>query len=249
MDVPMSTMTVHCFIQAAWLMAILALFTPRAWGHEAMSPPLTPSIRTMGEATLTVKPDQARLDISVVTQAEHAQPAAAENAQKLDAVLAELRQLLGPEADIKTINYSLNPSYRYPKQGGTPTIMGYTANNTVQVKTNDLAQIGKIIDTAMQSSANRIESLRFTLQDEQAVYTQALSAATTRARAKAEAMAAALGLRIVRVLAAEEGGLPPRPVLARAMEARAAPASAETPIEPGTIEVRATVGLTVEIAP
>jgi uncharacterized protein YggE len=249
MDVPMSTTTVHRFIQAAWLLAILALFTPRAGGHEAMQPSLPPSIRTMGEATLTVKPDQARLDISVVTQAEHAQPAAVENAQKLEAVLAELRKLLGPEADVKTINYSLSPSYRYPKQGGTPTITGYTASNTVQVKTNDLAQVGKIIDAAMQSSANRIEGLRFTLQDEQAVYTQALSEATARARAKAEAMASALGLRIVRVLAAEEGGLPPRPVLARTMEARAAPALPETPVEPGTIEVRASVGLTVEIAP
>ena len=119
----------------------------------------------------------------------------------------------------------------------------------MQVETNDLSQIGKIIDTAMQSSANRIDSLRFTLQDEHAVYTQALSEATSRARAKAEAVASALGLRIVRVLSAEEGGSPPRPVMARAMETRAAPALAETPVEPGTIEIRATVGLTVEIAP
>lgn len=245
----MSPTNVDYFMPAAWLIAILVLFTPRAGGHEAMQQSLPPSIRTMGEATLTVKPDQARIDIGVVTQAEHAQPAAVENAQKLETALAELRKLLGPEADIKTISYSLTPNYRYPKQGGTPTITGYTATNTVQVKTNDLSQIGKIIDIATQSSANRIDSLRFTLKDEQAVYTQALSDATARAKAKAEAMASALGLRIVRVLAAEEGGLPPRPILARTMEARAAPTVAETPVEPGTIEVRATVGLTVEIAP
>jgi uncharacterized protein len=235
-------------LQATWIIVLLALFATPVGGYEAMPHPLPPAIRTTGEATLTVKPDQARLDISVVTQAEHAQPAAAENAEKLEAVLVELRKLLGPEADIKTINYVLNPSYRYPKQGGTPTITGYTATNTVQVKTNDLSQVGKIIDTAMQSNANRIDSLRFTLQDEQAVYTQALRDATARARARAEAVASALGLRIVRVLAAEEGG-PPRPVLTRAMEARAAPPAPETPIEPGTIEIRATVGLTVEIAP
>jgi uncharacterized protein len=245
----MRTASLLHVIQAAWMMALLAMFTSPAGSQPTTQHPLPPSIRTMGEATLTVKPDQARIDIAIVTQAETAQPAAAENAQKLEVVLAELRKLLGAAADIKTMSYALTPVYRSPKQGGSATIIGYTATNTVQVQTNDLSQLGKIIDAATQSSANRIESLRFMLKDEQATYTQALSEATMRARTKAEAMASALGLRIVRVLSAEEGGSPPRPVLARTMEARAAAPVAETPVEPGSLEIRATVGLTVEIAP
>jgi len=232
-----------------WIIAVLTWFTSDAWGQGAMEKPVYPLIRVTGEAAVTTKPDQARIDIGVVTGVSFAQAAATENTEKLDAVLGELRKALGPEADIKTISYALTPMYHYPKEGGTPTITGYSATNVIQVKTNELTQVGKIIDTAAHSSANRIQSLQFTLKDEQAVYLQALREAAAKARTKAEAMGSALGLKIVRVLSAEEGGQLSRPVYAEGMQARAAALPVQTPVEPGTIEVRATVTLTIEIAP
>jgi uncharacterized protein YggE len=210
--------------------------------------PASSLIRVTGEAAVTTNPDQAQIDIGVVTEAGNAQAAATENAEKLDAVLGELRKALGPGADIKSTSYSLTPVYHYPKEGGTPMITGYSATNVIQVKTSELTQVGKIIDTATQSSANRIQSLQFILKDEQAVYIQALREAVTKARAKAEAIASALGLKTVRVLSVEEGGPLERPLYAEGMQARAA-APVQTPVEPGTIEVRARVTLTVEIVP
>jgi uncharacterized protein YggE len=243
--------TLHNSLKIVWILstgAMLAWFASTAWGQGSMDKPVYPSIRVTGEGTVTAKPDQAQIDIGVVTEAQNAQAAATENAKKLDAVLAELRKALGPGADIKTTSYALTPIYHYPKEGGSPTITGYSATNVIQLKTTDLTQVGKIIDTAAQSSANRIQSLQFTLKDEQAAHLQALREAIAKARAKAEAMASALGLKIVRVLSVEEGGPPVRPVYAAAMQARAA-APVQTPVEPGTIEVRATVTLSVEIAP
>jgi uncharacterized protein YggE len=239
----------HHLAKVLWTIAMLAWFVSAAWGQGPLEKPAYPSIRVTGEAAVTTKPDQAQIDIGVVTEASNAQAAATENAEKLDAVLGELRTALGPGADIKSTSYSLIPVYHYPKEGGTPTITGYTATNVVQVKTNELTQVGKIIDTAARSRANRIQSLQFTLKDEQAVYIQALREAVTKARAKAEAIGSALGLKIVRVLSAEEGGPQSRPVHAESMRARAAAPPVQTPVEPGTIEVRATVTLTVEIAP
>ena len=206
-----------------------------------------PTIRVSGEATVTAKPDQAELNIGVVTQAATGQAAATQNAQKQDAVLSELRKLLGAAADIKTISYSLSPNYRYPKEGGQPTIAGYTASNIVQVKTNDLPQVGKVIDIATQSGANTVQSLRFTLKDEQTVRSQALREAAIKAKAKADALASALGLKIVRVLHVEEGGVSmPIPMNVRTFSAEGQ--VAQTPVESGTIEVQASVTLTVEIA-
>ena len=248
MAMPMLIKTLYYLTKALAIVAVLAWLDPGAGGQETLEKPRHPAIRTTGEATVTVKPDQAHIDIGVVTQAEGAQRAAAENAKKLESMLSELRKVLGPEADIKTISYALTPVYRYPKEGGTPTVTGYSATNVVQVKTHDLMQVGKIIDTATQSKANSIQGLRFGLKDEQGVYAQALREAAARARGKAEAIASALGLRIVRVLVAEEGGKPTRPVYAAAMPARAGPAPVQTPVEPGTLEVHATVTLTVEIA-
>ena len=62
----------------------------------------------------------------------------------------------------------------------------------------------------------------------------------------AESIAAALNLRIVRVLSVSESSPVVVPVHGVAY-ARAE--SASTPIEPGTLEVRANVSLVVEIAP
>ncbi|MCA1590565.1 MAG: SIMPL domain-containing protein [Acidobacteria bacterium] len=207
---------------------------------------LPPSIRTVGEAEIAVKPDRAEIDVGVVTQAENSRNAVEQNARKLASTLARLRTLLGADADIKTISYSLTPNYRYPQTGGEPTITGYTATNIVRVTLDDLARVGNVIDTATEAGANRIQSLRFTLRDEKPVQAQALRDAALAARRKADALAAALNVKVVRVLSAVESGSPVVPMRDVAF-ARAEAAS--TPIEPGTIEIRASVTLTVQIAP
>ena len=204
-----------------------------------------PSIRVTGDAIVTVKPDQAEINIGVVTQAQTAQVAAAQNAQKQDVVISQLRKAMGAGADIKTISYSLSPNYRYPKEGGQPTIIGYTASNIVQVKTGKLDEVGKVIDLATESGANNIQSLRFILKDEASARTQALGEASNKARAKADAIASALGLKIQRILRVEESGPMVQPTVAFADAIRA---QGQTPIEAGSIDVRASVTLTVEIA-
>jgi len=227
----------------------LAAALPGARAQEPERGP-RPAIRVSGEAVVSAKPDQAQVAIGVVTQAATAQAAAAQNAQQLETTLKALRAALGAGADIKTISYSVTPNYQYPREGGNPTIKGYTASNTVQVKTGDLNQVGKIIDTATQAGANQVQSLQFTLKDEAAVRAQALREAAAKARAEADALASALGVKITRILLAEEAGSPiVRPYMAdMAMRAGAAAPPPPTPIEPGAIEVRATVTLTVEIA-
>ncbi|HSB11093.1 MAG TPA: SIMPL domain-containing protein [Blastocatellia bacterium] len=211
--------------------------------------PTRPTIRVSSDASITVKPDEAEINLGVVTQAETAQAAAIQNAQKQDAVIAELRKILGANADIKTIGYSVSPTYRYPKEGGQPTISGYSASNTVQIKTSDLSKVGKLIDASTQAGANSIQALRYTLKDDSAARAQALREASTKARAKAEAIASALGLKIARVLRVEEGASGPRPLYeiegasGGALRAQMAP----TPVEAGSIEVRASITLTVEI--
>src|SRR5215470_3034832 len=89
-------------------------------------------ISASGQASLSVKPDQAKIDIGVVTQAANAQDAASQNASQVDSVLSQLRSVLGSTADIKTVGYSISPNYRYP-QGAPPVLTGYTASNTVEV--------------------------------------------------------------------------------------------------------------------
>ncbi len=221
----------------------MALLAASAAAQD-MGNKLPPSINTTGEAVVTATPDRAEISVGVVTQSDTSQAAVAQNAQKLEATLQRLRQLLGSAADIRTISYNLSPNYRYPKEGGEPSITGYTATNIVRVTIDDLAQVGRAIDAATQAGANRIQSLRFTLKDERTVQTQALREAALNARRKADALASALRVQIVRILSIAESGptaIPFRDVAFARAE------TASTPIEPGTIEVRANVALTVEI--
>jgi hypothetical protein len=193
------------------------------------------------------EPDQAQIDIGVVTQSKTAPEASRENAERLARVLAEVKKLLGKSDEVKTSGYSLAPTYRYP-QGGKPEIVGYSASNTLRIKTTNLNLVGRLIDGAMQAGANNVNRLVFTLRDELSAQNEALKMASTKAKSKAEAMAAALGLKIVRIAAVNEGERVVQPIFRQAMAARAEAAPAPTPIEPGTVEIRSTVSMTVEVS-
>jgi uncharacterized protein len=209
-----------------------------------------PSVTAQGEAVITAEPDQAQIDIGVLTQARTAPDAAKENAEKLSRVLAQIKKLLGKGDEVKTTGYSLNPNYRYP-QGGKPEITGYTAANVLQIRTGNLTEVGKLIDAGMQSGANQINRLVFTLKDDHSAQVQALRMAAQKAQSKAEEMAGSLGLKVVRVLSLTENERGVRPIIAqtRGMQAEALSSAAPTPVEAGTIEVRSSVTLNAEIGP
>src|ERR1700694_4312502 len=99
-------------------------------------------VRAAAEAVATAKPDRAVLDIGVVTQAQTAQTASAQNATHLDAAIREIRTAMGAAAELKTIGYSVHPEYRYPQGGGQPKITGYKATNDLVVTVNDVALVG-----------------------------------------------------------------------------------------------------------
>lgn len=217
----------------------------------AEQPPVS-SIRVTAEGKVTAKPDRVEIDIGVVTRAPKSQDAAAQNARQVDAVLAAVRQATGSTATLKTVSYTLTPEYQYHSaagsSGGEPTLIGYTAANTVQVTLDDLARIGGVIDAATRSGANQVQNIRFTLRDQDAVRAEALRQAAARARAEAEVLAAALGVRVERVLHAEENSPRVAP-LYQPMARAVASAPVPTPIEPGSLDVNAEVTLTVEVSP
>ncbi len=201
-----------------------------------------PFIRSTGQAAASAKPDQAQLDFSVVTQAVTAQEASTQNASTVSAVLAKLQSVLGANADIRTLSYSLNPNYSNPSGAGNPTLIGYTATNTVEVTTGDLSIIGQVIDTGIAAGANRISSLQFSMKDPDPLRQQALRLATAQARAHAEAMAAGVGQHTGAVMSIQEGTSNSVVPLATA-----AVQLASTPIVTGTVQVQATVTLQVAL--
>ena len=206
-------------------------------------------ITVTGEAMIATEPDQAELEMGVLTQAPTAAEAAKENAERLSRVLAEVNKLLAKTDKVKTSRYAVIPNYRSP-QGGKPEIVGYTVTNVVSIETAKLDLVGRLIDAAMQAGANNVNRLVFTLMDKQAAQTAALRAASAKARAKAEAVASSLGLKIVRIASVVESERYFKPFYRHAMASRAESlaAQAPTPVEPGTVDVHSTVSLTIEVS-
>jgi uncharacterized protein YggE len=220
----------HPFVCAFALLSVVA---------PGQAQPQRPFVRALGEATVSVKPDESRVQFSVVTQATTAQEAADRNATQVNAVLAALRSVLGPNADLKTLSYSLFANYN-----NQSVLTGYTATNTVEVTLTDLSVIGKIIDTGIQAGANRVQGLQFGLKDDQPVRAQALKLATAQAKTHADAMASGVGLKTGAVISIQEGATV-RPVV----QVGVAAPTATTPVETGLVDVHATVTLEVEITP
>ncbi len=159
-------------------------------------------------------------------------------------MLADLKRALGANATINTVSYSLNPNYHYPEKGGKPEITGYTAANIVRVTLDKVGDAGKAIDAATSAGANRVERLEFGLKDEKATQSAALREAAANAQAKAVTLADSLSLKISGVLPVAESQAP----IVFPQRVARAEASA-TPIEPGTIEVRAEIVLQVALQP
>lgn len=213
-------------------------------------PPRPATIQVTGEAKVAETPNRVYIDVGVTTQAQKSDDAAAQNASRLAAVIAAAKHAAGSSAQLTTTEYSINPNYEYRRNGGTPTIVGYTVSNVMRIRLDDLGRIGRVIDAATQAGANNVQNISFTLRDERAPRSEALRQAALNARQDADALADALGLRIVRVLAVNEEGQSVVPVYPRGrIFAQAQAMAAPTPVEAGTVDVTAAVTLTLEVAP
>jgi uncharacterized protein len=205
-------------------------------------------VTVTGDALVQARPDTAIVTVAVVTQNASASEAQAENATRSEAVVRAVRAAAGAGAEVQTTGYSLQPQYAY-REGAAPQITSYVARNGVTVTLSDLTRVGAVIDAASRAGANNVDGLSFTLRRDEEVRRQALASATREALEKARAVAQALGGRVVRVVAVEEGGVvrPPVPIQYDRAVLKSSAEAVSTPVEPGQLDVRAQVQLAVEV--
>jgi uncharacterized protein YggE len=190
-----------------------------------------PQIVVTGRGEIKVSPDRATIQISVQTRGSTAAAAAAENANRTQAVLAALRALGLGNDQLSTINYNVNPEQRY-EPNKEPTVVGYTVTNTVLAEVRRLNQVGPVIDAALSRGANMITSLQFYASNTEAARRTAIATAIEKARADAEAAARAGRGTLGTLLEINIGAYsPPQPMM-MAMK-RSMEAQADTPIQPG----------------
>lgn len=231
---------------------LLLLLLPSAAGAQEPVQENTVTVSATGFSRQA--PDQAVLLLAVESFAATAQEATRANASKMDALLAALRRLGIGGDKVRTTSYDLHPEYDFrrepePRQPGEDRLIGYRAVNMVQVTIDDVDRVGAIIDAAVAAGANRVAGLSFQIRDPETARRAAVKEAVAKARAEAETVAQALGRRLGPALAVSTTGFlpPPRPL--QVFEAAARMPSVPTPIEPGALEVAATVTATFRLDP
>ena len=194
----------------------------------------TGGITVSGTGTVQSVPDEAQFSLGVDSTGPTAREALAANSELMRRVLAALFAAGVAKADVQTQNVSV--SRAYPDNG-------YSADNSVSVKIHDLEKAGSILDAATKAGANNVYGPTLTRSDQSKLQAKALRAAVGRARAKAQVLADAAGVRLGAVTAITENEAAAYPVYAADLAQRAPSA----PIEPGKQQTQATVRVTFAI--
>jgi len=201
------------------------------------------TLSVSGQGRLSVKPDEAVVELGVVTNGKTAKEAQEANNRLMDQVLAALKTVVA-EKDLQTSGLRLDPQYDYSEKQPEPRITGYRAENRLQVTVRDVDLVGKVIDLAVSAGINEINYVRFQVAGDEEVRNRALAAAVKDARAQADAVAGALGKQVVDVVRVEVLNTNlPAPLLdgGYAIRTAAQDLQVATPVEPGEMEVEARV--------
>ncbi len=187
------------------------------------------------------------VEIRLHTDNPEAKLAAEDNARRSAAVVAAITKSMGKTGSATTEGYAVSPRYRW--NDGQQILIGYQAHNSIRVEVAQLDRVGDVTAAAMDAGADAIEDLVFTLENDAKLRAQALALASKSARMKAEAIAQALDLRIVRVLRVSEGGGAgsPRLMMRQSMQAMEQH-SVPPPITPGPVKVDVQLTLVLEVA-
>ena len=226
------------------ILAAAAFFLAALPAFADETPP-TPTLAVSGEATEMVVPDIVVVTLGVLSQARTAKEALAANSADMAKVIKAVTAAGVKEVDVGTTDFSVNPVYAPNRsdQSVPPTVIGYQVSNQVRVTIRDLANSGTVLDQVIGAGANQVNSISFDLADPVTPAGKALRAAIADAKTKAELMADAAGVRLVRILSLSTGEAPQPRFAAVALAAKA------VPIMAGQRAISANATIVFEIAP
>lgn len=210
-----------------------------------------PTLAVSGAGRLLAAPDRAIIRLGAQIQADDAAAAQARVNEIMQKTVAAIEKLGVQKKSIRTTGLNLYPVFANPAPGREtepPRISAYRASNTLNVTVDDLALVGKAIDAGMTAGVNQLEGVSFEIRNDLPHRLEALKLAGAEARAKAEAMAESLGLKLGILREVSESGVsiePPRPMFESTM--RFARGAADASVQPGETAIEAAVTLRFDI--
>lgn len=190
------------------------------------------------EATVRRVPDLAVVSLAVSVGDRKVAPARDEANRRASAILARLRAIGVPEADLQAPALTVQPTYDYGR--GSPKVTGYQASRPMTIRVRDIDLLGTILDGLVDDGATQVHGTSIELADPEAAFREALAAAVDIARSRAEALATAAGLKLGparRIEEAADGAS--GPFRGGVAMLRAAAESVPTEVAAGEVEITA----------
>ncbi len=222
-----------------------AFAQPSSPSPREPAPPDTVSVTGVGRVTVT--PDRFSFNATVQTMAPTVEEAVNENNTKVTEVVAALKSAGAKPEEIKTANFSIFPQqdYSQQQQGKLPRVIGYQVSNSITVTRKQVADAGRLLQSAISAGVNQTSGLSFSVSDPDKGRDEGLRAAFADARAKASLLAQAAGRNLGPAMTINELGSmspQPRPMSSpRVMAAQVV--SSPVPVESGTEELSFTVSV------
>lgn len=211
-----------------------------------------------GQGTVSRSPDVATLNFSIVTNDDVAERASSRNNAVYTTVLSRLGAIGIGKNDVRTTFYGMNfvPRPEEPPQapGAMPVRRpgeryGYVVNRGLSVTIHDTKNAGRAIDAAVASGVTDIGGVSFGIADQRGAFGSALKRAVQDAQSQAKTLAEAANLHIVRVRTIQQGYAAPITPVPMMRTMAATPEAVPTQIEPGSVDVQATVTITFDAIP
>jgi len=177
------------------LSAFALVLAPAVLGaQEVEAGPDRAVVAAAGHGEVVLRPDRATVSVSVRTIAPEPDDAASRNLQIAEEVTGALEALdLEPDS-LRLTGVRVGPNREYTPDG--PRDAGYFAERSLRVTTNDLADVGRIIQAAVGAGATQVDHVAYSSSEEEPARRQALTLAVEKARSDAQTVAAAAGGRL-----------------------------------------------------
>ncbi|WP_039890628.1 SIMPL domain-containing protein [Mycobacterium xenopi] len=214
-----------------WLRAVLALSVTAVAvsacdAGTASVDDNTRQVTVTGSSQAQGVPDTLTVDAGIELTAPDVTTAMNRTNERQQAVINALTDAGVSPPDISTTNVSVQPQYG----GGEGNITGYHAEHSIQVKVRKLDSASHVLAVIVSAGgdATRINSVRYSIENDSQLVKDARARAFNDARDRADQYARLSGLRLGEVISIWETSATPTPTpLPRA------PMATEVPLEPG----------------
>jgi uncharacterized protein len=214
---------------------------------NAVNAEMQRTLSASGTGTVDAAPDEAIIVLGVFSEEDTASAAMAQTSETMQDVIDALVDAGITRDNIQTQSIRIEPMYEFPQDQpergpGRQELVGFRAVNIAEVVMTDLTSLGEVLDAVVEAGANRIDGIRFAVDDPLDLLGEARERAWNDAEAKAQQLAELAGAQLGPVLTISEAIQGPIPFAAEMAFDRAVGSGA--PIEPGQQTVRVDLQVT-----